>query len=158
MQIHLRLRKASGVPARLAGRACNAASKACQAVRRNFAHRCPALVLACFVSSAVATEAVHSGVAGRITLGPNCGGPQREGVECQVPFADIEVRLLRSDGTVAGQTRTSASGDYRIDSKAGVYQLQVMRPNKIIHCPRPEVVVKHKAHAQVDIDCDSGMR
>ena len=95
---------------------------------------------------------------GTVTLSPSCGGPQREGIACSAPYADVELRLITSAGAVLGSTRTSATGHYQLTVPAGRYRVQVMTPVKITRCPSPEVVVVAKQTSVADIECDSGMR
>ena len=117
-----------------------------------------ALLCVLGVGDALATDASPSGVEGTITMAPSCGGPQREGMECRVPYADIPIRLLSMNGVVLAQARTSASGHYRMPAPAGRHSLQVMPPIRLIRCPRAEAVVEDAAYTVVDIECDSGMR
>jgi hypothetical protein len=112
---------------------------------------------AAFVSCAGGASA-GSGVQGAVTLSPACGGPQREGVSCNSPYADVELRLMTDGGAMVASTRTSATGRYLLAAPAGRYRLQVMTPVKITRCPSPEVVVVAKQTSVVDIECDSGMR
>jgi hypothetical protein len=105
-----------------------------------------------------APPADSSGVKGRITLSPTCGGPPREGEDCQAPYAQVEIRLLNEAGSVMGQTRTSAQGLFQIAAAAGRYRLQVMPSGKITRCPIVYVQISANTLASVDVDCDSGMR
>lgn len=109
-------------------------------------------------SSAVAAGGGSSGVHGAVTLSPACGGPQREGVTCSAPYADVELRLIADGGATVASTRTSSAGRYLLPAPAGHYRLQVMTPIKFTRCPSPEVLVTGKESSVVDIDCDSGMR
>ncbi len=105
-----------------------------------------------------AQPASSSGVKGRITLSPVCGGPPREGEDCRAPFAQVEVRLLNEAGGVIGQTRTSSQGLFQIAAAAGRYRLQVMPLEKITRCPLVNLQISANTVASVDLDCDSGMR
>jgi hypothetical protein len=105
-----------------------------------------------------APPANSSGVKGRVTLSPTCGGPPREGEDCQAPYAQVEIRLLDEAGSVAGQTRTSPQGQFHIAAAAGRYRLQVMTLEKITRCPLVHVLISANTVASVDLDCDSGMR
>lgn len=99
-----------------------------------------------------------SGVKGRITLSPACGGPPREGEDCQAPYAQVEIRLLNEADSVMGQTRTSAQGLFQFAAVAGRYRLQVMPAGKMTRCPIVYVQINANTVASVDVDCDSGMR
>ena len=99
-----------------------------------------------------------AGVQGTVTLSPTCGGAQREGVACNAPYADVELRLLASDGSAVASTRTTTTGHYLMTAPAGRYRVQVMTPVRITRCPSPEVVVVAKQTSVADIECDSGIR
>ena len=116
------------------------------------------LTCALIATGAVAASGGSSGVQGSVTLSPACGGPQREGVACTAPYADVELRLLASDGAAVASARTSATGHYLLTAPAGRYRVQVMTPVRITRCPSPEVLVVAKQTSIVDIECDSGMR
>lgn len=122
------------------------------------AHAWLGVAFAVAAGSTLAVGGNRSGIEGTVTLSPTCGGPQREGVDCRVPYADVELRLLRKDGSVASQAKTSPSGQYRLPAPAGHYQVQVMRPNKITRCPRLDAVVEPRGYTAIDIECDSGIR
>lgn len=109
-------------------------------------------------ANAYAASATLSGVKGRITLSPTCGGPPREGEDCQAPYAQVEIRLLNEAGSVIGQTRTSSQGLFQMAAAAGRYQLQVMPAEKITRCPLVAVQISADSWASVTLDCDSGMR
>ena len=100
----------------------------------------------------------NAGVQGTVTLSPACGGAQREGVACNAPYTDVELRLLSSDGSTATSTRTNATGHYLMTAPAGRYRVQVMTPVRITRCPSPEVLVVARQTSVADIECDSGMR
>ena len=119
------------------------------------------LTCALIATGAVAASGASggsSGVRGTVTLSPACGGPQREGVACNAPYADVELRLLASDGAAVASARTSATGHYLLAAPAGRYRVQVMTPVRITRCPSPDVLVVAKQTSIVDIECDSGMR
>ena len=116
------------------------------------------LTCALIATGAAAASGGSSGVQGTVTLSPTCGGPQREGVACNAPYADVEMRLLASGGATVASTRTSAAGHYLLAAPAGRYRVQVMTPVRITRCPSPEVVVNTKETSVADIECDSGMR
>ena len=116
------------------------------------------LTCALIATGAAAASGGSSGVQGAVTLSPTCGGPQREGVACNAPYADVELRLLASDGAAVASTRTSATGHYLMAAPAGRYRVQVMTPVRITRCPSPDVLVVAKQTSVVDIECDSGMR
>ena len=116
------------------------------------------LTCALIATGAAAASGGSSGVQGTVTLSPACGGAQREGVACNAPYADVELRLLASDGAAVASTRTSATGHYLLATQAGRYRVQVMTPVRITRCPSPEVLVVARQTSTVDIECDSGMR
>ncbi|MCV2366638.1 peptidase associated/transthyretin-like domain-containing protein [Roseateles oligotrophus] len=127
--------------------------------RRNWCFAIAAL--GCLLSmgaNAYAASTPVSGVKGRITLSPACGGPPREGEDCQAPYAQVEIRLLNEAGSIIGQTRTTSLGLYQITAAAGRYQLQVMPAEKITRCPLINVLISANSFTSMSLDCDSGMR
>ena len=116
------------------------------------------LACALIATGAAAAGGGSSGVQGTVTLSPSCGGAQREGVACNAPYADVELRLLASDGSTVASTRTATTSHYLMTAPAGRYRVQVMTPVKITRCPSPEVLVVAKQTSIADIECDSGMR
>ena len=105
------------------------------------------------IATGAAAASGGSGVQGTVML-----SPQREGVACSAPYADVELRLIASGGATVASTRTSPAGRYLLAAPAGRYRLQVMTPVKITRCPSPEVLVVAKETSVADIECDSGMR
>ena len=89
------------------------------------------LTCALIATGEVAASGGSSGVQGSVTLSPACGGPQREGVACTAPYADVELRLLASDGAAVASAYTSANGHYLLSAPAGRYRVQVMTPVRI---------------------------
>ena len=116
------------------------------------------LTCALIATGAAAASSGSAGVQGIVTLSPACGGAQREGVACNAPYADVELRLVASDGSTVASTRTATNGHYLLTAPAGRYRVQVMTPAKITRCPSPEVLVVAKQTSVADIECDSGMR
>lgn len=102
--------------------------------------------------------AANSGVEGTITLSPASGGPQSDRRVLEVPYPDVELRLVEHGGTVVASARTSSAGHFVLPAPAGDYHLQVMTPVKFIRCPSPAVKLTQQKVSVVDVDCDSGMR
>lgn len=96
-------------------------------------------------------------VAGKVSLGPMCGGPQREGQSCDVDYEGVEVRLLDEQGHSLATARTDAQGGFRLAGPAGRHSVRVMSP-KVVRCPEQPVVLPRVGGATVTIVCDSGRR
>lgn len=94
-------------------------------------------------------------VSGKVSLGPMCGGPQREGQSCDVDYADVEVRLLHADGRQLATTRTDARGAFKLAASSRDVKLRVMSP-KVVQCP--EQALRLPAALPVTVACDSGRR
>lgn len=119
------------------------------------------LLTACAAASAAGCAptvgAASHTVAGKVTVGPQCGGPQREGQSCDVDYEGVEVRLLDEQGHSLATARTDAQGSFRLAGPAGRHSVRVVSP-KIVRCPEPSVVLPQVGSATVSIACDSGRR
>ena len=104
----------------------------------------------------VVNAAVHA-VAGTVTIGPQCGSPQREGQTCDIDYEAVEVRLLDAQGAVAASGRTDAKGRFSLAAPAGAYTLHVVSP-KIVRCPEHSVVLPSSRSVPLVVACDSGQR
>lgn len=112
-----------------------------------------ALLSAC----APAVGAGGHAASGKVTLGPQCGGPQREGQSCDVDYAAVEVQLLDSEGRVTAAGHTDALGRFLLSAPAGRYTLRVVSP-KVVRCPAADVQLPATKPAALLIACDSGRR
>lgn len=119
------------------------------------------LLAACAVASTAACAPVGSAtshrVAGKVTLGPQCGGPLREGQSCEVDYEAVEVRLLDAQGGTVASARTDARGRFSLAAAAGRYTVRVMSP-KVVRCPEPPVALPHDGASHLALACDSGRR
>ena len=119
------------------------------------------LLTACAAATAAAcapvvNTAAHS-IAGKVTLGPQCGGPQREGQSCDVDYEAIEVRLLDAQGGTVASARTDTKGRFALAAVAGHYTVRVMSP-KVVRCPDQPVALPRADVAPLALACDSGRR
>lgn len=94
-------------------------------------------------------------VSGKVSLGPMCGGPQREGKACDIDYVDVEVRLVHADGRPLATTRTDARGAFSLVASSRDVKLRVMAP-KVVQCP--EQALRLPAALPVTVACDSGRR
>ena len=119
------------------------------------------LVSACAAAStagcAPTVRAAGHSVAGKVTLGPQCGGPQREGQSCEVDYAAVEVRLLDDQGRTAAIAQTDAQGRFVLAGTAGRYTVRVISP-KVVRCSDQSVLLPQAGSAVLVIACDSGLR
>ena len=122
-----------------------------------FVRSAAAVALACLVGCAPVVNAANSAVAGTVTLGPQCGGPQREGQSCDIDYEAVEVRLVNAKGATAASAHTDAKGRFSLAAPAGPYTLRVMSP-KVVRCPEQPVVLPMGRSAVLLVACDSGRR
>ena len=94
-------------------------------------------------------------VSGKVSLGPMCGGPQREGQSCDIDYADVEVQLLHADGRPVATTRTDARGAFKLVTPSRDVKLRVMAP-KVVQCPQQ--VLRLPVGLPLTVACDSGRR
>lgn len=118
-----------------------------------------AAVSAAGCAPSVIATTTHS-VAGKVTVGPQCSGPQREGEgeSCEVAYAGTEVRLLDGQGRVLARAQTNASGSFVLAGSAGRHTVRVLAP-KVVRCPDQWVVLPQLVgDTPLRISCDSGRR
>ena len=106
---------------------------------------------------APAVSAASHAVAGKVTVGPQCGGPQREGQSCDVDYEGVEVRLLDAQGRTLASVRPNAQGSFRLVGPAGRHTVRVISP-KIVRCADQGVKLPQAVSATLAIACDSGRR
>lgn len=94
---------------------------------------------------------------GTVSVGPNCGGPQREGQQCTVPLVGIEVRLTDMNQRTVTIATTDAAGRFALSAPAGRYTLNAGK-TKLPKCPALEVELPLRPDRPLQIECDSGMR
>ena len=102
-------------------------------------------------------SAAEYSIAGKVSLGPMCGGPQREGQSCDVDYADVEVRLLHADGRPLASTRTDARGAFQFVATSRDVKLRVMAP-KVVQCPEQVLRLPRIDASPLTLACDSGRR
>ena len=115
------------------------------------------LAAAMAVGCAPAASAPGHSVVGKVTLGPMCGGPQREGQSCDIDYEAAEVRLLDSQGREVAHASTDAQGRFTLAGPAGRYTLRVMSP-KVVRCADQAVSLPWSGGATLSVACDSGRR
>jgi Protein of unknown function (DUF1416) len=119
------------------------------------------LLFACAAASAASCAPVISAarhtVAGKVTLGPQCGGPLREGQNCEVDYEAVEVRLLDAQGATVSSARTDTQGRFSLAAAAGNYTVRVVSP-KVVRCPEQPVALPAKGAVTLALACDSGRR
>ena len=120
-----------------------------------------AVYAACAVVStagcAPTVRAASHSLAGKVTLGPQCGGPQREGQSCDIDYAAVQVQLLDDRGRTAASAQTDAQGRFVLAGPAGHYTVRVLS-TKVVRCPEQSVLLPQAGSVAVAIACDSGMR
>ena len=135
-----------------------AASEICHGLSTHcFARLAAVAVLVWLGGCAPVVNAANPAVAGTVTLGPQCGGPQREGQSCDIDYEAVEVRLVNAQGATAASAHTDAKGRFSLAAPAGPYTLRVMSP-KVVRCPEQPVVLPMGRSAVLLVACDSGRR
>ncbi|KKR43085.1 hypothetical protein A2356_01960 [Candidatus Nomurabacteria bacterium RIFOXYB1_FULL_39_16] len=100
-------------------------------------------------------------VAGHITFGPNCPGPEKEGEPCVTPpsaYWEREVVVYDSDKvSVNVKGKIDAEGNYKIALGPGNYFVQIV-PAGIKAGEKVPVTIKSFETSTVDFNIDTGMR
>lgn len=100
-------------------------------------------------------------VAGHVSIGPNCPGPEREGVPCPVPpeaYSSREVFVYDNDGvTLNVKGKIDSEGNFKISLGPGKYFVQIV-PAGIGPGEKKPVTIKSWETATLDFDIDTGMR
>jgi len=109
-------------------------------------------------SSVVYLDGGETGVYGKVTQAPTCGGPQRPGQTCIEPLAGAAVMLLDGTDHVVGNTATDEQGLFAIHAPAGDYTVKIdTGADPLPSCPSTAVTVTTRI-ANVRIQCDTGIR
>ena len=109
-----------------------------------------------------ATTLDHSGVTGRVHLGPECP-VETVGEPCKdKPAAGSKVTIAKkllgdsyAGGEVVARTTTDADGRYRVAVAPGKYLVTAYAG---MSCQRMDAIVEAGAYSKVDISCDTGIR
>lgn len=100
-------------------------------------------------------------VAGHITIGPNCPGPERIDQPCLTPptaYSSREVVVYDSDKvSVNVKGKIDAQGNYKIPLGPGNYFVQIV-PAGIGAGEKKAVTIKSWETTTLDFDIDTGMR
>ena len=120
-----------------------------------------ALLAGCGVQHPDVTQD-HSGVAGRVHLGPQCpvetkGDPcgDKPGAGAMVTVAERPPGGSGTGGEVVARTTTDADGNYRVALPPATY---VVTAQAGMSCDLRTVRVTTGAYSRVDIPCDTGIR
>lgn len=113
------------------------------------------LILACAGAAATMT----TGVSGIVRITPARPGPQRIGESGHAPMAGAAVQVRDADHRVVARVVTGADGKFSADVPPGEYQLEVDVGNaQLPRCGAAHAIVQQGHVAQVELECDSGMR
>jgi hypothetical protein len=114
------------------------------------------LLLACANASAAT---ISTGVTGTVHVTPAHPGPQRIGESGRAPMAGAAVQVRDKDGRVAARVVTAADGRFSASVPAGEYWLEVdVGGAALPRCGAAQAVVQDGHIADVELECDSGMR
>src|SRR2546430_5003484 len=112
-------------------------------------------VIAVFASA----QAAETGVAGTVSVGPTCLGPQRE-VSCVSRYSSARVVVRDATGAVEQRADADSDGNFRLTLPTpGSYQVAVEGQGGVWpRCPSASADVHVGETTRVDITCDSGAR
>ena len=110
------------------------------------------------LSACAATSDAASGIKGVITISPSCAGATKPDELCVMPFANAHIRLKKTDGQIVRTVNSAADGKFEIKAGPGLYDLQIEIDGKYPRCETVTVKVKKGRLAEVNLECDSGMR
>jgi len=114
------------------------------------------LLLACAGTSA---GSVTTGVSGTVHIAPAHAGPQRIGESGRAPMAAAAVQVRNAENRVVAHLVTGADGTFSASVPPGEYRLQVDVGNAVLpRCGEARAIVQEGQVAQVELECDSGMR
>ena len=104
------------------------------------------------------SAAVPSGIRGAITISPSCAGAAKPDEVCVMPFAHAVIQLKKADGQIVKTATSAADGKFEIKVGPGLYDLQIEIDGKYPRCETVAVKVRKGKLAEVNLECDSGMR
>ena len=99
-------------------------------------------------------------VAGHVTIGPNCPGPEIEGRPCPPTpeaYTSRSVAVYESDGSFREKWSLDAEGNYKIALGPGNYFLRI-EPAGIGPGEKKSVTIKSFETSTVNFDIDTGIR
>lgn len=103
--------------------------------------------------------AAATGVGGRVTVAPAHPGPQRIGEPGNAPMQKASIRLLDAHGRVVARSVTGADGRFSVFVPAGEYSVEVDVGAAVLpRCGSVHAIVRDGEMAEVELECDSGMR
>ena len=113
------------------------------------------LLLAC----AGASAGTMTGVSGIVYISPAHPGPQRIGESGRAPMAGAAVQVRNADRRVVVHVVTGADGRFSAPLPAGEYWLEVDVGGSVLpRCGEAHAIVQEGHVAQIELECDSGMR
>lgn len=114
------------------------------------------LLWAC-ANAAAAT--ITTGVSGIVHVAPAHPGPQRIGEAGRAPMAGATVQVRAADQRVVARVVTGADGKFLVAVPAGQYSIEVDVGGAMLpRCGTSDAVVREGHIAEVELECDSGMR
>jgi hypothetical protein len=100
----------------------------------------------------------ETGVFGKLTQSPTCGGPQRPGQTCIGPLPGAAVLLLDGADQVVASAVSDDQGLFAIHAPAGDYTVEIDTAGAPLpSCPPTAVTVPARI-VTVSIRCDTGIR
>jgi hypothetical protein len=110
------------------------------------------LLLAC-------ANAATTGVSGIVHSSPAHPGPQRIGESGRAPMAGAAVQVRDKDRRVVARVATGTDGRFSVMLPAGEYLFKVDTGEAMLpRCEEAHASVRDGQIAEVELDCDSGMR
>ena len=114
----------------------------------------PGILLLTSASAAAAT-----GVSGAVRISPAHPGPQRVGESGSAPMPKARILVLDARGHVVARGITGADGRFSVFVPAGEYSVRVDVGAAVLpRCGTAQARVRDGEMADVEVECDSGMR
>jgi hypothetical protein len=94
-----------------------------------------------------------------VRITPAHPGPQRIGESGRAPMVGAAVQVRGADHRVVARVVTGADGKFSAAVPPGDYQIEVdVGSAKLPRCGEAHAIVQEGHVAQVELECDSGMR
>jgi len=108
---------------------------------------------------ASANASAATGVSGRVMISPAHPGPQRIGESGSAPMQGASIRVFDARRRVVAHATTDADGHFSVIVAPGEYAVEVDVGAAVLpRCGTAQASVKDGQVADVELDCDSGMR
>jgi hypothetical protein len=108
---------------------------------------------------ASANAVAATGVSGVVYVSPAQPGPQRIGEPSRVPMRDASIQVLDTQRRVVARAVTGVDGRFSVTLPPGEYSVEVdVGTARLPRCGAAPASVREGQVADVELECDSGMR